>query len=209
MQIRLECMNRIRLKGVIRDIEYSHTIGDVDYDKANIIVTRKDGKEDILSLRFKKFSNPYQNNQICSLVGNVRSYSKKISENKNKVELYVFTYFDIPDLNENDQEVINEFELDGRICKIDELRTTRDGKQNIHFILANNLIFDNNNQKLNSYIPIIAWGPIAKMVSELNVNDRINVIGELHSREYRKTFEDGSYEIRVAHEGVANYIEVK
>ena len=75
-------MNRIRLKGFIRDIQYSHTIGDVEYDKANIIVTRKDGKEDILSLRFKKFSNPYQDNQICSLVGNVRSYSKKISNDK-------------------------------------------------------------------------------------------------------------------------------
>ena len=52
---------------------------------------------------------------------------------KNKVDLYVFTYFDTPELDTNDQEVINEFELDGRICKIDTLRTTSDGKTEYSF----------------------------------------------------------------------------
>ena len=88
-------MNTIILKGILKNIRPSHKIGDVEYDKADIIVSRKDGKEDILSLKFKKFSNPYKDNDIIELVGNVRSYSS-IEEGKSKVDIHVFTYFDLP-----------------------------------------------------------------------------------------------------------------
>ena len=202
-------MNQIKLKGIIRNIRNSHTIKDIEYDKADIVVRRKDGKEDVLNLRFKKFSNPYKDNQEICLSGNVRSYSQQLSDGKNKVELYIFTYFDQPELNENDQEVINNFEIDGRICKIDSIRTTQDGKQNIHFIIANNLIIDEKNQKLNSYLPCIAWGRIAKELSQYSVNDKILISGELHSREYKKIIDKntGEYEIRVAHECVVNSVQ--
>ena len=36
-------MNNIILKGVIRNIEYSHTINETEYDKADLIVKRDDG----------------------------------------------------------------------------------------------------------------------------------------------------------------------
>ena len=147
-------MNKIILKGVIRNLSYSHTINEVEYDKADLITSLKDGKEDIISLRFKKFSNPgYKDGDEVYLVGNIRSYSEKISGDKNKVSLYVFTYFDIPEVDEAGEEIINKFELDGRICKIDELRVTDSGKHNLHFILANNIISKNQNQKLNNYLP--------------------------------------------------------
>lgn len=100
----------------------------------------------------------------------------------------MFTYFDIPELDEEDHEIINQFVVDGRICKIDDsVRTLKNGKQNIHFILANNMLVDNDAQKLNSYLPCIAWGNTAKLVSKLKVNDQIEIHGELHSREYTKT----------------------
>lgn len=88
-------MNKIQLKGVIDNITYSHTIGTIDYDKAELIVPKYNG-EDILQLRFKHYSNIYNNGDSVSLVGNIRSYSEKL-ENKNKVHLYVFTYFDKPE----------------------------------------------------------------------------------------------------------------
>lgn len=201
-------MNSISLKGIIRNIRESHKINDIEYNKADLVVTRKDGKQDVLNLRFKKFSNKYQDNQEVCLKGNVRSYSKQLSDGKNKVELYIFTYFDQPELDENDQEIINEFHIDGRICKIDELRTTKDGKHNIHFILANNLIIQESNQKLNSYLPCIAWGKLAKQLAEMNVNDQIEISGELHSREYKKiiNYDTGEFEFRVAHECVVNSV---
>jgi single-stranded DNA-binding protein len=78
----------------------------------------------------------------------------------------------LPELDEEDHEIINQFTVDGRICNIDdEIRVLNKGKQNIHFILANNMIVDNDKQKLNSYLPCIAWGNMAKQVSQLKVND--------------------------------------
>ena len=196
-------MNKITLKGLLRNIKPSHTIKDIEYDKADILVTRDVGKEDLLSLKFKKYSNKYKEGDIIELTGNLRSYSQKLDNNKNKVSLYVFTYFDIPET-----EDVNKVELDGRICKIEPLRKTKDGKINLHFILANNLIIDESNQKLNSYIPCIAWNNLARDLSKLQVNDQIKVIGELHSREYKKELDNGEIEIRVAHECLIKSFEV-
>ena len=190
-------MNSIQLKGLIRNIQPSHKIGDIEYDQADLIVSRKNGKDDIITIKFKKYSNKYSEGDLVELTGNIRSYSRKLNDGKNKVSLYVFTYFDLP---ENDE--INHFELDGRICKIEPLRITKNGKANIHFIIANNLIIEETNQKLNSYLPCIAWGNLAKKIEQLNVNDKILLTGEFHSREYKKQLNDEEFEFRVAHECV-------
>ena len=201
-------MNSIKLKGIITNIEPSHTIQGIDFSKANLLVKRTDGKEDVLNIRFKRFSNPYDNNQEVTLTGNVRSYSSKLDNGKNKVELYIFTYFDHPDLNDDDQEYINHLEIDGRICKIEKLRETKSGKHNIHLILANNLIVSDGTKKLNSYIPCIAWGEEAIELSKLPVNTQLSINGELHSREYKKVLPDGSFEFRVAHECVIKSFDI-
>lgn len=193
-------MNTIRLKGIIRNIQPSHTINNIEFSKANLIVSRDDGKEDCLNIRFKRFSNIYSEDQEATFSGNVRSYSSKLESGKNKVELYVFTYFDQPDLDKNDQEYINFLELDGRVCKIDQLRKTSGGKSSIHFIIANNLIVSDGATKLNSYIPCVAKGAIAEEISKYSINTKLLLTGKLHSREYKKTFPDGSVEFRVAHE---------
>ena len=195
-------MNSIQLSGIIRDIQPSHTIGDVSYDKANIIVKRDDGKEDILNIRFKSLSNKYKNNDRVDLIGNIRSYSSKLKNGKNKVDIYVFTYFDQTEcsLIQDELTAQNKVTIDGRICKIDPIRTFSNRKKNIHFILANNLIVSDNQQKLNSYIPCIAWGNVADRLSKLGVNSKIIIDGHLQSREYKKILDDNSCEIRVAHE---------
>lgn len=201
-------MNTIRLKGVLRNIQDSHTINGIEFSRANLIVPREDGKEDTLNVRFKKYSLPYQEDQEVSFSGNIRSYSAKLDSGKNKVELYVFTYFDQPDLDENDHEYTNFLELDGRICKLDEVRKTRNGKTNIHLILANNLIVSEGSKKLNSYVPCIAWGEVADTLAGLHVDSQIKLKGQLHSREYKKTFADGTFEFRVAHEVEITFVEI-
>lgn len=196
-------MNNILLKGCLRNIQPSHKIKDIEYDQADLVVTRANGKDDIITIKFKKYSNKYKEGDLVELIGNIRSYSQKISDNKNKVSLYVFTYFDLPEDN-----VSNFFELDGRICKIEPLRITKDGKANIHFILANNLIIEETGQKLNSYLPCIAWGSLARKIAELAVNTKILTRGEFHSREYKKILSGNEFEFRVAHELVINTFEV-
>ena len=199
-------MNEIKLKGTIRDIQPSHIVGDVEYDKANLIVRRNDIYEDVIGLRFKKFTNTYKEDQEISLLGNVRSYSRQTEDGKNKVDIYVFTYFDVPEEELEDNR--NVFNVDGRICKLDGIRTLENGKKNIHFILANNLVVGEDGQKLNSYLPCIAWGNVAKQIEKLSVNTKICVHGRLQSREYRKKISDTEFELRVAHEVYVESFEV-
>lgn len=193
-------MNEIKLKGILKNIKYSHTINGVEYNKADLIVKNQQYDDDVLSLRFKKFSNKYAEDTEIELIGNVRSYSQKVSNSKNKVDIYVFTYFDIP--TEDEEDIVNQFNLDGRICKIDDLRITKSGKQSLHFILANNIISNASSQKLNNYIPCQVWGKLALEMSNLKVNDYITITGQLHSRTYKKLLDNGEIEFRVAHEAL-------
>lgn len=185
-------MNNIILQGTIKNIQPSHITNDIEYYKANLIVKREDGKEDIINLKFKRFSNPYKENDEISLIGNVRTYSQKFN-NHNSVEVYVFTYMDKPE-----EDFKNLVLLDGRICKKGELRKTRAGKDVLDFILANNIV--SGNQSMNCYIPLVAWGKLAKEINKLDIGSIINIQGQLHSREYKKKISEDDFEIRVAHE---------
>ena len=178
-------MNFVYLKGIIKNIGYSHTIGDTVFNKADLIVNRNDGRE----------TNLKENSEI-ELCGNVRSYSR-IENGRHKVEIYVFTYFDTVEIESCD--LTNIVKLSGKICKKDELRVTSGGKHYIHFIVANNLEIENN-QRLNSYVPCVAWGKLAKHIDKkFKISDDISLVGRLQSREYKKkTLND--LEIRVAHE---------
>lgn len=196
-------MNEVVLKGVITNIEHSHTIDGVDFDRAKLVCKRDNGNEDVINLRFKSFSNVYKDGDTVLLKGNVRSYSYKEKDGKNKVVIYVFTYFDDPDTEYNNKVI-----LDGRICKMNDIRKTRSGRYNLHFILANNLTSGDNSKRLNSYIPCIAWDDDAKKLAELSVNTKLVMSGNLHSREHTKRYEDGTSEIRVAHEFLVGTFEV-
>ena len=209
-------MNNIFLKGVITNIRESHTINNVVYDKADLIVKRSDGKEDLLVLEFKKFSNNYKEGQEIILKGNIRSYSRPLENGKNKVDIFVFSYLDpIPEadmLPEN----INTGDIDGRICKISDLIILPDGKEKAQFILANNIIINNNGKtkKLNSYIPCIAFGSLAKSIISYGINTRLQLQGELHSRQFKKYLTQGDennppeIEIRLAHEFIVKDLKV-
>lgn len=191
-------MNSILLKGYFRSIEPSHTIEGVEYCKSDFIVKNSHtGNDDVISLKFKKFSNKYKDGDYAEILGNIRSYSYRNNDGTNKVNIYVFTYQDIVNIETNDNNVAC---IDGRVCKKDILRTTRSGKNNFHFTIANNIISDRTNQKVNSYIPCVAWGRLAIELSKVNINDKLEIDGELHSREYKKTLPNGEIEIRVAHE---------
>lgn len=194
-------MNEIYLRGYLRDIQFSHYQGNVEYEKANLICPRTGGKdEDVISLRYKKFTNKYKEGDFIDLKGNIRSYSTKDKE-KNSVQIYVFTYFDIPD------EVSgNSLSLDGRICKIDDERKSKNGTAYIHFILANN-IFTNDGKKINSYIPCVCYKDDVKLIKELGVNGQIKIEGEFHSHTYKKKLDNGEIEFRVAHEVTVKKVE--
>ena len=190
-------MNSIAVQGYIRDIEFSHDMGNVDYSKASVVCPGVNGKEDDLFLiQFKTYSNRYKEGDYISFKGNLRSYSQRQEDKKSSVMIYIFTYFDLPDIP------INTVLLDGRICKINDLRVNNySTKKYIHFILANNII--KNNKKINSYIPCTAYGELAEKISQYSVNDFVQLTGEFHSHTYIKK-SDG--EIKLAHEVIVKDI---
>lgn len=187
-------MNEIVLRGFLRDITFSHYQGQIEYEKANLICPRIGGKEeDVISLRYKKYTNKYKEGDFIELKGNLRSYSVKDAD-KSNVQIYVFTYFDIP------EEITNNcLTLDGRICKVDSLRHSKTGVPYVHFILANN-IFTNDGKKINSYIPCICYADNAQKILSLGVSAKIEVSGEFHSHTYKKELDKNEIEFRVAHE---------
>lgn len=193
--------NEITLRGFLRDIEFSHMQGNIEYEKANLVCPRIGGKEDdIISLRYKKFTNKYKEGDFIEITGNLRSYSTR-NKDKNSVQIYVFTYFDRP-------EVISEnsLNIDGRICKIEDIRTSKKGVKYLHFILANN-IFTNDGKKINSYIPCVCYRDNTELIKNLGVNGQISIDGEFHSHTYKKTLDGGEVEFRVAHEVTVKNIE--
>lgn len=195
-------MNKINLRGYLRDIEYSHNIGDIEYEKANLICPNTSGRDDdIISLKYKKYSNKYKEGDFIELEGNLRSYSTSIN-GKNTVQIYVFTYFDSPEIIS-----ANNTEIDGRICKIDGLKVTKYNKQYLHFTLANN-IFTNNNKKINNYIPCTCYNELAEELSKYGVNTKIKLFGEFHSHCYKKFSSDNTFEYRVAHELIVKKYEL-
>ena len=203
-------MNQIILKNaVIRNIHFSHTIRDTEYDRADVLVKRADGKEDVLPLLFKKYSNPYKENDQIDLVGNIRSFSKRLDTGKNSVELYVFTYFDSPENNIEDEGQNNNCAvIDGRICKINPLKIVSHDKPYLHFILANNIIVTHTSQKISSYIPTVAWGNLAQELADLPISTQLELEGELQSREYKKKIDDEEFEIRIARELVVKSYKI-
>lgn len=196
-------MNEIILRGIVRNIKPSHTVNDIEYYQAEIVTQRKDKKEDSVIIKFKRHINKYKELDRIELIGNIRSYTEQLKDGKNKVYVYVFTYQDYPT---SEEETNNKFIIDGRICKLNELRTTAKGKKNIHFTIANN-IYTNNGQKINNYLPVTCWGNLATKVNNMNIGDKLIIEGELHSRTYSKLNEIGEKEYNVAYELLATHIE--
>lgn len=196
-------MNEITLKGYLKDIQFSHLQGNIEYEKANLVCPRAGGKEeDIISLRYKKYVNKYKEGDFIELKGNIRSYSTK-EDCKNSVQIYVFTYFDLPD-----EIADNSLSLDGRICKVENVRYSLNKIPYLHFILANN-IFTSDGKKINSYIPCVCYSDDTDKIINLGVNGKIKINGEFHSHTYKKKLENDEIEFRVAHEvTVKNIIEL-
>ena len=194
-------MNNIELRGIIKNIQPSHTLGDIEYYKANLLVSRNN-KEDLINLKFKKHSCTFKEDDQISITGNVRTFGCKQPDGKNKVEVYVFTYFD-----SYEDEHTNKAILSGKIHKTNGLRKTRNGKDVIDFILLNEISSDST-YNVNAYIPCAAWGKDAKKIANMNIGDSLSIEGNLVSREYLKKYDDGNSELRVAYEiNITNIIE--
>jgi len=106
-----------------------------------------------------------------------------------------------------DSDIYNYFQVDGRVCKLDKLRSSL-GVNRFQFILANNIISSVNKQKLNNYLPVVTYGDIALEASKLSVSDKVLIKGQLSSRVYKKVDENENVSVRTAIELIATDLEV-
>lgn len=137
--------------------------------------------------------------QFVKVDGQFRSFNKH-EEDKNRLVLTVFA---------RDVEVLdvlypeNEILLDGYVCKEPVYRKTPLGRE-----ITDLLIAANRSYGKSDYIPCICWGRNARFASSFQVGDEVKISGRLQSREYKKTHQDGTTEIRVAYEVSVGKIEL-
>ena len=156
------------MTGTIKNIRYSHTVNGCVFDQADLFVD----DTQIINLKFKHHNLKYKDGDFISLTGCIRSYSIPNSSH-HKSLIYVLTDFNNP------SPTTEHVQLDGRICRTTELHTTQSGSYFYKFTIANNIIV--NDTKFNSYIPCVAYGNMAKLLSEMPVSTFLQTKGYLKS----------------------------
>lgn len=90
----------------------------------------------------------------------------------------------------------NEATLIGGLCNDPKKWKAQSGQNRVNFTLA----VENDNRKVISFIPCVAWEKFADMAIILKSGDLIIIEGSFHSRLYNKTTERGKKEKDTAYE---------
>ena len=111
---------------------------------------------------------------------------------KRKLVLSVF----VKEICEWDDEANpNVIELNGFVCKPVIYRTTPFSREICDVLLAVNRNFNKSD-----YIPCIAWGNNAQIVSRMGVPSNLKIVGRIQSREYTKNLENMETITKTAYE---------
>ncbi len=129
---------------------------------------------------------------FVEITGQVRTYNENI-DGKNKLNVVIFAR-DI-EINNDVLYYENYIYLEGYLCKKPVKRTSPLGRDICDLMIAVNRMYNKSD-----YIPCIAWGRNANYADTLDVGTKLYIEGRIQSREYKKKFEDGCYEIRKAFE---------
>ncbi len=179
-----EITNKVYLQGIVdSEPELDHTVKDEDFYKFNIKVARLSEQTDIIPVTISKRLVDYydiKKGSKIALNGQFRSYNK-MENDKRKLLLFVFVK-EICEWDDNANP--NYIELDGYICKPVIYRKTPFAREICDVLLAVNRNFNKSD-----YIPCIAWGNNAQIISGLQVPARIKINGRIQSREYNKKVE--------------------
>ena len=176
--------NKVYLQGIVdSEPEFNHSVKDEEFYNFNLKVARLSGQNDIIPITISKRLLDYYNiqqGQKLAIKGQFRSHNKMENE-KRKLVLFVFVK-EVCEWDDNANP--NYIELDGYICKPVIYRKTPFSREICDVLLA-----VNRNYNKSDYIPCIAWGNNAQIISELDVPARIQINGRIQSREYNKHIE--------------------
>lgn len=201
--------NSIVLVGnIVGDLEINHeTYGEKFYD-TKIRVKRMSGDSDIIKILVSEkllVDNKLEENTLVCVKGQVRSYNQYIEQTKKrKLIINVFVKeIEVLQNTEDVEEMTNDVELIGHLCKKPIYRKTPFGREISDILLAVNRPYGKSD-----YLPCIAWGRNARFSENLDVGQIVKISGRLQSRVYTKVDKDGNSEERVAYEISIQNLEI-
>lgn len=187
-------MNTVEVCGWFVQKLYKHheTHGEKMF-AGSIAVPRLSGVNDIVSVtvpsRLYGLVSGLQDGLVW-LKGELRSYNKSFNgKNQLRLTLYVQEADAALDCTQNDVQI------SGFVCKKPEYRITPFGREVCDVMIAVHL-----QHGKSAYIPSIAWGRNAKLLSLYHTGDPIAVSGRIQSREYQKVLDNGETITRTVQE---------
>ena len=189
--------NIVKLGGTISVAPvFSHEIYDEKFYKLYVDVKRLSNMCDTLPIIISEKIIDMEKLIIGTNVlvsGQFRSYNEFKNE-RTKLVLSIFVKeIEIKDLEEI--EMLNEITLEGFLCKKPVYRKTPLGREISDVIIAVNRTY-----KKSDYIPCILWGRNAKYSENMEIGEKVKLVGRIQSRSYEKKFADDKVEKKVAYE---------
>lgn len=195
--------NKLQLSGVItKSPVFSHEVFGEGFFETEIAVQRLSEQEDIIPITISDRLLTQHDVKVgsrISVVGQFRSYNK-LDNNKSRLLLTAFVRDFV---EENEIENPNLIEITGYICKTPIYRTTPFKRE-----ICDVLIAVNRSYNKSDYIPCILWGRNARFVQNLQVGEKLSIVGRIQSRKYVKNYGEDNIEERTAYEVSASRVNL-
>lgn len=189
--------NLITVAGeIISEPEYECLLDGKEYLKFYLETKRRSGVSDFVPCLVEKdkAENIKIGNKIKG-VGTIKSQTI-IKHMVTRVFIEVITEYEGVDFN---NVLINGF-----ICDKNYSRETPLGRIISDIVLASN----RSNEDDSDYIPTILWNKAALNIDKCGIGSELLLHGRFQSREYVKTYEDGTTEVRTAYEVSASNVDI-
>ena len=178
-------VNIVNLRGTLAGAPaFSHYGGGEEWYTFPLEVKRLSGVSDTLNIAARKRlleKTVLREGDRVAVAGELRSFNNRSGVGSRLVITVLARGLEICS-----GEYENSVELTGVVCKEPKLRRTPMGRRICDIMLAVNRPYGRSD-----YIPVIAWGSTAMVVSSLPVGAGIALSGRLQSREYTKLTDDG------------------
>jgi len=204
MQTRIREDNEAKIRGVIyQSPRLTHTYKGENFFLLRVAVPRLSGVLDILPVTVPGYliQGDYleRKGQWVTVEGQLRTYNRQ-EEDQRRLIITLFARSISP---AHPQEGgCNRIRFRGYLCRAPVYRTTPLNRE-----IADLMVAVNRAYHKSDYLPVIAWGAVARLAGQWKVGTCISLEGRLQSREYNKLLPDGTTHVRVAYEVSALSLE--
>ena len=192
--------NRLHLAGrIVGPVLFSHTVGETAFCSFLLAAERRSGVADVLPVHAaeRRLPQALQEGDFVAVDGQLRSYRRASPDGAAHVRLIAFAK-DVRLEREyscGNGPYENEVLLTGRLVYWPVYRQTPARRE-----IADLLIAVARPTGPHDFLPVIAWGALARLAASLDAGTRLSVCGRLQSRAYQKRLPDGSVSDRIAYE---------